>query len=156
MEQWAGANSGVKPDLRIRCWTFPGISDFVIGRVDSPHAMSAARYFLPDHPKLTDVYSKGELRAMLQAGQLSRSDMVTDDETGKGYLLGDLLMTPFPDVAVVPLRSTNSLQTRQPSQTQSHEFRADTPLPRVEREELDEDDDREDEEEEEIPQRPTR
>jgi hypothetical protein len=104
----------------------------------------SARYFLPDHPKLSDVYSKGELRAMLQAGQLSRSDMVTDDETGKGYLLGDLLMMPFPDVAVVPLRSTNSLQTGQPPQT--HEFRADTPLPRVEREELDEEEGEEEEE----------
>jgi hypothetical protein len=108
--------------------------------------MSAARYFLPDHPKLSDVYSKGELRAMLQAGQLSRSDMVTDDETGKGYLLGDLLMMPFPDVAVVPLRSTNSLQTGQPPQTR--EFRADTPLPRVEREELDEEDGEEEDQEE--------
>jgi hypothetical protein len=104
----------------------------------------SARYFLPDHPKLTDVYSKGELRAMLQAGQLSRSDMVTDDETGKGYLLGDLLMMPFPDVAVVPLRSTNSLQTGPPPRT--HEFRADTPLPRVEREELDDEDGEEEEE----------
>src|SRR5215207_2320174 len=104
----------------------------------------SARYFLPEHPKLTDVYSKHELRGMLQAGQLSRSDMVTDDETGIAYLLGDLLMTPFPDATIVPMRSTNSLKSEPPPAT--HEFRAHTPLPRVEREGIEEDDEQLDEE----------
>lgn len=67
---------------------------------------------------------------MLQAGELSRSDMVTDDETGIAYLLGDLLAMPFPDAAVIPTRSTSPLQA--PRLPQSHEFRADTPLPRSE------------------------
>jgi hypothetical protein len=93
--------------------------------------MSAARYFIPEHPKLTDVYSKGELRALLQAGKLSRSDMVTDDETGIAHLLGDLLAMPFPDASMMPARSTSSLQ---PTPQRSHEFRADTPLPRPEHE----------------------
>lgn len=106
--------------------------------------MSTPRYFLPEHPTLKDVYSKTDLRAMLQAGDLSRSDMVTDDETGIAYLLGDLLAMPFRDAAVLPARSTTSLQSAHPT---SHEFRADTPLPRGEREGLLEDDDEEDEEE---------
>ena len=92
--------------------------------------MSPARYFLPEHPTLTEVYSKAELRGMLQAGELSRSDMVMDDETGIAYLLGDLLAMPFPDAAVAPTRSTSPL--RAPRVPQSHEFRADTPLPRSE------------------------
>src|SRR3954468_15124431 len=95
--------------------------------------MSVPRYFLPEHPKLKDVYSKSELRGMLQAGELSRSDMVTDDETGIHYLLGDLLAMPFREAVIVPARSTSSLQ---PAQPVSHEFRADTPLPRPEREGL--------------------
>lgn len=92
--------------------------------------MSVPRYFLPEHPRLTDVYSKGELRGLLQTGELSRSDMVTDDETGISYLLGDLLAMPFRDAEVLPSRSTSSLNT---PQTIPHEFRADTPLPRNER-----------------------
>jgi hypothetical protein len=108
--------------------------------------MSAPRYFLPEHPTLKDVYSKTELRAMLQAGDLSRSDMVTDDETGIAYLLGDLLAMPFRDAAVLPARSTTSLQPVLPT---SHEFRADTPLPRVEREGLAEEETEEMEEEQE-------
>jgi hypothetical protein len=112
----------------------------------------SARYFLPEHPTLTDVYSKHELRGMLQAGQLSRSDMVTDDETGIAYLLGDLLMTPFPDATIVPTRSTNSLKSQPPPAT--HEFRADTPLPRVERHALEEDDEQLDEEIEDEPEVP--
>jgi hypothetical protein len=107
----------------------------------------SARYFLPEHPSLTDVYSKHELRGMLQAGQLSRSDMVTDDETGIAYLLGDLLMTPFPDATLAPTRSTNSLKTELPSP--NHEFRADTPLPRGEREGVEEDEEQREEETEE-------
>jgi hypothetical protein len=94
--------------------------------------MSAARYFIPEHPQLTDVYSRAELRALLQAGKLSRSDMVTDDETGIAHLLGDLLATPFPDATMIPVRSTSSLQPHAPPRT--HEFRADTPLPRAEHE----------------------
>lgn len=92
--------------------------------------MPVARYFLPDHPLLTEVYSRNDLRALLQAGELSRSDMVTDDETGLSHLLGDLLAMPFPDAGVLPSRTTSPLQT-QPIPS-SHEFRADTPLPRSE------------------------
>lgn len=103
--------------------------------------MSAARYFLPEHGKLTDVYSKSDLRAMLQAGELSRSDMVTDDETGIAYLLGDLLAMPFPDAAVQTVKSTTSLQ---PAIPRTHEFRADTPLPRPEHEAMEEEEDEED------------
>src|SRR6476620_7928370 len=95
--------------------------------------MSVPRYCLPEHPKLKEVYSKSELRGMLQAGDLSRSDMVTDDETGIHYLLGDLLAMPFREATIVPARSTIPLQ---PAHPLSHEFRADTPLPRPEREEL--------------------
>lgn len=99
--------------------------------------MNPARYFLPEHPKLTDVYSKTELRAMLQAGELSRSDIVTDDETGIAHLLGDLLAMPFRDATVLPARSTTSLQS---PVSHSHEFRADTPLPRGERDQPEEED----------------
>lgn len=96
--------------------------------------MSAPRYFLPEHSRLTDVYSKAELRALLQTGELSRSDMVTDDETGIAYLLGDLLAMPFRDADVLPARSTSSLH---PQREVPHEFRANTPLPRNERDETD-------------------
>lgn len=109
-------------------------------------AAAHARYFLPDHPTLKDVYSKNELRAMLVAGTLSRSDMVLDDETGHGHLLGDLLAMPYPDVTIMPSRSTTSTNTNtggssggagsniapRPQLPPNHEFRADTPLPRPE------------------------
>ena len=88
--------------------------------------MNVPRYFLPEHPKLTEVYSKAELRALLQAGEISRSDIVTDDETGIAHLLGDLLAMPFRDASPVPTRSTSPLQSSPPPT--SHEFRADTPL----------------------------
>ena len=88
--------------------------------------MNTARYFLPDHPELTDVYSKAALRALLQSGELSRSDIVTDDETGLSHLLGDLVTLPFPGAGVLPSRSTSPLQA---TVHESREFRADTPLP---------------------------
>ena len=53
--------------------------------------MPEARYFLPDHASLKDVYTKDDLRELLQAGRLSRSEIVLDDETGLAHLLGDLL-----------------------------------------------------------------
>jgi membrane protein YdbS with pleckstrin-like domain len=107
-------------------------------------AAANARYFLPDHPTLKDVYSKNDLRAMLVSGTLSRSDMVLDDETGHGHLLGDLLAMPYPDVTIMPSRSTSSTSTNsgsgssgsniapRPQLPPNHEFRADTPLPRPE------------------------
>ncbi|QIF03728.1 PH domain-containing protein [Roseimicrobium sp. ORNL1] len=113
-------------------------------------ASANARYFLPDHPTLKDVYSKNDLRAMLVAGTLSRSDMVLDDETGHGHLLGDLLAMPYPDVTIMPSRSTGSSSASgtnsgsgsagsgcgnmapRPQLPPNHEFRADTPLPRPE------------------------
>ncbi len=94
--------------------------------------MAAARYFLPDHATLKDVYSRHELRTMLLAGTLSRSDMVLDDETGLAHLLGDLLAMPYPDATVMPTRSTSGLQPRPSPPGGSHEFRADTPLPKPE------------------------
>ena len=56
--------------------------------------MHEARYFLPDHPQLRDVYSREELRAMLLSGRLKRSDIIVDDLTGHGHLLGDFLTWP--------------------------------------------------------------
>jgi membrane protein YdbS with pleckstrin-like domain len=98
--------------------------------------MPNARYFLPDHPTLKDVYSKRDLRAMLISGELSRSDMVLDDETGHGHFLGDLLAMPYPDVTNMPRRSTSSTTGGDlpptPQLPPNHEFRADTPLPRPE------------------------
>ena len=93
--------------------------------------MATARYFLPDHPTYKDVYSRNDLRGMLLSGDLSRSDMVLDDETGLAHLLGDLLAIPYPEATVMPARSTSGLQPRPPL---SHEFRANTPLPRPENE----------------------
>ncbi|MEZ0277107.1 MAG: hypothetical protein ACAH88_19510, partial [Roseimicrobium sp.] len=95
--------------------------------------MANARYFLPDHPTFTDVYSKNDLRAMLVSGKLSRSEVVLDDETGLGHLLGDLLAMPYRDVTNMPLRSTSGT-TPQPQLPPNHEFRADPPLPRPESE----------------------
>ncbi|HSJ01323.1 MAG: hypothetical protein ACAI34_02845, partial [Verrucomicrobium sp.] len=89
--------------------------------------MSQPRYFLPDHPVLNEVYSKADLRAMLQSGELSRSDIVVDDETGFGHLLGDLLASPYRDVSAMPLQTTSGTRPQRPLK---QEFRADTPLPR--------------------------
>ncbi|WP_009959526.1 PH domain-containing protein [Verrucomicrobium spinosum] len=89
--------------------------------------MSHPRYFLPDHPALTEVYSKADLRAMLQSGELSRSEIVVDDETGLGHLLGDLLAAPYPDVTGTPMLTTTGSRPRPPLK---QEFRADTPLTR--------------------------
>lgn len=90
--------------------------------------MSLPRYFLPDHPVLTEVYSKADLRAMLQSGELSRSEIVVDDETGFGHLLGDLLAAPYPDVTGTPTQTTSGSRPRPPLK---QEFRADTPLTRA-------------------------
>lgn len=57
--------------------------------------MPEARYFLPDHPDLQGEYSREDLKLLLQAGKLSRSDMVMDDETGLAHLLGALLASPY-------------------------------------------------------------
>jgi len=107
--------------------------------------MQHARYFLPDHPRLTEVYGKPELRAMLQNGELSRSDMVCDDETGLAHFLGDLLATPYPDATLAPSRSTSSSVPPPPVPIVAQEFRANTPLQQPEsqpqEEELFEEDD---------------
>lgn len=89
--------------------------------------MSLPRYFLPDHPVLTELYSKVDLRAMLRSGELSRSEIVVDDETGLGHLLGDLLAAPYPDVTGTPTQTTSGSRLRPPLK---QEFRADTPLSR--------------------------
>jgi hypothetical protein len=91
--------------------------------------MPQVRYFLPDHPTLREVYSKTDLRNLLQSGELSRSDMVCDDETGLAHLLGDLLAMPYRDATTAPARSTTSSVTSDHAPPISHEFRADTPLP---------------------------
>lgn len=113
--------------------------------------MSQPRYFLPDHQVLTEVYSKVDLRAMLQSGELSRSEIVVDDETGLGHLLGDLLAAPYPDVTGTPTQTTSGTRPRPPLK---QEFRADTPLTRSLppqntriRKEVDEQDEDEDDEE---------
>lgn len=95
--------------------------------------MSDARYFLPDHPSLKDVYTKDDLRALLQAGRLSRSEIVLDDETGLAHLLGDLLASAYREPPRDPARAASALRD-EPSRDQV--FRAHTPLP--EREEGDE------------------
>lgn len=98
--------------------------------------MPNARYFVPDHPKFTDVYTKDELRVLLQKGELSRSDILCDDETGLAHLLGDLLSTPYPEATVAPSRSTqSSVPPLENPPPQVQEFRASTtlsqtPLPR--------------------------
>lgn len=117
--------------------------------------MATARYFLPDHPTFTEVYSKSDLRSMLVAGKLSRSDMVLDDETGLAHFLGDLLAMPYPEVTTMPTRSTGSAWPA--PIPPNHEFRADTPLPRSFREppppdQEDEEDGEEDEEMEDEPE----
>ena len=104
--------------------------------------MADARYFIPDHASLGDVYSKDDLRDLLQAGELSRSDIVFDDETGLAHLLGDLLITAYREPRAEGARSARELNDDPPRE---HEFRAHTPLPRPETEsESDEDEDEDD------------
>ncbi len=88
--------------------------------------MSQNHYFLPDHPSLREVYDKNDLRLLLQNGELSRSDMVLDDETGKAHFLGDLLAMPYSETDRAPKNDTPS--TPVTSLPRSIEFRADTPL----------------------------
>lgn len=103
--------------------------------------MAFARYFVPDHPDCKEVYSRDELRVLLQRGDLSRSDIVCDDETGLSHLLGDLLSTPCPDATIAPVRPAHpvpapqrgSTRPSQPSPPRPQrsvitEFRGDTPL----------------------------
>lgn len=92
--------------------------------------MSQNHYFLPDHPSLREVYSKNDLRILLQNGELSRSDMVLDDETGKAHFLGDLLAIPYSEINRVPQHDGD--ENPVVSTPRSLEFRADTPLPRPE------------------------
>lgn len=119
--------------------------------------MHEARYFLPDHPQLRDVYSREELRAMLLSGRLKRSDIIVDDLTGLGHLLGDFLSWPdvkpfVPEIAHAS--SPNSPSPPQPAPVvqapppplpapklpQYQEFRATTPLTTPRRAEDDEED----------------
>ena len=88
--------------------------------------MADARYFIPDHASLKDVYSKDDLRGLLQAGRLSRSDIVFDDQTGLAHLLGDLLMTAYRETRTEPLPAAADPDDEQPH---GQEFRAHTPLP---------------------------
>ncbi len=106
--------------------------------------MNDTRFFLPDRPEFKDVYSRDELRLMLKAGQLSRSEFVQDDQTGLAHLLGDLLAAPHPDV--VP--KVKRISPRRPEVPSVQEFRADTPLPVRDELEYEDDDDQTDELEE--------
>lgn len=89
--------------------------------------MSQNRYFLPDNPGFPEVYTKNDLRLFLQNGELSRSDMVLDDETGKAHLLGDLLAMPYAELNPLPRQTAH--ETPVSHLPRSIEFRADTPLP---------------------------
>lgn len=88
--------------------------------------MPQNRYFLPDNPGFPEVYTKNDLRLFLQNGELSRSDMVLDDETGKAHFLGDLLAMPYPEAD--QLAAPAALETPVSHLPRSVEFRADTPL----------------------------
>ncbi|HEY2574068.1 MAG TPA: PH domain-containing protein [Verrucomicrobiaceae bacterium] len=105
--------------------------------------MSDARYFIPDHATLKDVYSKDELRGLLQSGKLSRSDILVDDETGLAHLLGDLLRTPYREPRRESARPPNEAEeeddkdenetegeTNDDEPAPEQEFRAHTPLPK--------------------------
>jgi hypothetical protein len=109
--------------------------------------MADARYFIPEHASLKDVYSKDDLRGLLQAGRLSRSDIVFDDQTGLAHLLGDLLMSAYREPR--PASGPASEEPAVESSPQELEFRAHTPLPRSEAEQEDEEHDGEGEEVEE-------
>lgn len=91
--------------------------------------MSVPRYFLPDHPTLQDIYTKEHLRELLVEGELSRSDIAVDDETGLGHLLGDLLSRAHP----APPPTAEELALAQETYA---EFSVDSPLPSVERFEM--------------------
>lgn len=92
--------------------------------------MPQNRYFLPDNPGFPEVYTKHDLRLFLQNGELSRSDMVLDDETGKAHFLGDLLAMPYSEVnQLTPPAANESPVSHLP---RSIEFRANTPLPNPE------------------------
>ena len=90
--------------------------------------MSDARYFLPDHSSLKDTYAKEDLRRLVKAGRLSRSEIALDDVTGLAHLLGDLLAAPYHGTtppgrrAILPEAGASDVE----------EFRAATPLPRPE------------------------
>ncbi|CAN5873670.1 hypothetical protein BH11VER1_BH11VER1_30310 [soil metagenome] len=89
--------------------------------------MPQNRYFLPDNPRFPEVYTKNDLRLFLQNGELSRSDMVLDDESGKAHFLGDLLAMPYSGTdRFTPLATQETPVSPLP---RSIEFRADTPLP---------------------------
>jgi|GEM_PF-513416 len=90
--------------------------------------MDAARYFVPDHPTLTEVYTRDELRIFLQKGELSRSDMVCDDETGLAHLLGDFLSMPYREATLAPSRRTESSTAKDSKAPDNVEFRGDVPL----------------------------
>ncbi len=96
----------------------------------------SARYFVPDHPSLTDVYGKEELRALVQTGKLSRSEIVCDDDTGKAHLLGDLLAAPHLDVISAPPEGHERPAVRSVA---PQEFRA--PLAKTPERNSDDDDD---------------
>ena len=119
--------------------------------------MSDARYFIPEHATLKDVYSKDDLRELLQMGRLSRSDILIDDATGLAHLLGDLLRMPGRGGNQARGRPAMGAEEDEEGETDDgtdaesgdHEFRGDTPLPRLGREPGDEfaPDDPEDEDE---------
>jgi hypothetical protein len=96
--------------------------------------MSLPRYFLPDHPTLQDIYTKEHLRELLVEGELSRSDIAVDDETGLGHLLGDLLSRAHPSP---PPTAEELEQARQTYEV----FSVDSPLPALERIEEDDEED---------------
>lgn len=109
--------------------------------------MNDTRFFLPDRPEFKDVYSRDELRQMLQTGRLSRSEIVMDDQTGLAHLLGDLLVAPHPDV-VPKVKRITPRSPHVPSVPTVQEFRADTPLPVRDELEYEDDDEQSDEFEE--------
>lgn len=93
--------------------------------------MADTRYFIPDHPSLKGVYSKDDLRGLLHAGRVSRSDIVFDDETGLSHLLGDLLMMPYRGMSEGrhdPEEDQDAGEDETDDPVREHEFRAHTPL----------------------------
>lgn len=55
--------------------------------------MTEAHYYLPEITRYDEVYTLQELREFFQRGELNRSDIATDDQSGITYLIGDLLET---------------------------------------------------------------
>jgi hypothetical protein len=92
-------------------------SDFI---PSLPNHMSQQRYFLPDHEELFDTYTREELRTLLLDGDISKSDIVVDDETGLSHLLGDLLSRPH--------RNPTEHISEETVRTY-REFSVDSPLP---------------------------